>query len=65
MKVDRLIRVMCWRIALSVWLTRIYDRLEQVFSGPANLGAAGEREAERFLQGNYTPLGSDVAVSLT
>ena len=49
MKVDRLIRVMCWRIALSAWLTRIYDRLEQVFSGPANLGAAGEKEAERFL----------------
>ena len=38
-----------WKLALSGVLPKVYDRIDAVFSGPTNLGARGEKEAERFL----------------
>ena len=49
MNVGRLIRTVCWRIALSGFLTDVYDRFDSTISGPIRLGARGERAAERHL----------------
>lgn len=49
MSIGRLIRSMTWKIALGGVLPRFYDQIDAAFSGPANLGAHGEREAERYL----------------
>ena len=49
MNLRRLFRVACYRVALSRPLTKLYDRVHQLVSGPPNLGNRGERAAERHL----------------
>ena len=49
MNAGRLIRTVTCKILLSGVLLKVYDQIDAVFSGPTNLGARGEKAAERFL----------------
>ena len=49
MKFARLLRISHRRVSLSKPMTRLYDRVDSIFSGPPKLGARGEKAAERHL----------------